>query len=162
MAFLMDRPRLVLSPPRPFAADEYLFGALSADEIRARLAREPYKEAFRRLLSLARKSAGLELRSRQMPEAQRAHLALALGLSWWLTGSRAHRRRAESALDAAGVGHWDAWCAAPEAIIEYLLAADLLRPSGGFGRHAEEHFVERLGEKVAAGVAVNAQLPQNN
>jgi hypothetical protein len=163
MAFMMDRPRLPVMPPAPFGPDEYLLGRFRPKEILARLGRPPYRAAWQHIAQLARRSAGVDLRSNRMSESQRARFALALSLSWWLTGSPTHRRRAAEALDRAGVGSWSSWCSAPEAIIDYLLAADLLRPAhGGFGRRAEEHFIERIGEKVAGGVAVNAELPQNN
>jgi hypothetical protein len=145
-----------------FGPDEYLWGACTPGLIRERCEREPYRSTYLAVMKTARRAAQAELRSPRMSEAERAHLTLALALSWWLTGSKTHRAQAAAALDMAGAGPWSSWCAAPEAIIDFLWAADLLRPSGGFGRAAEEHFIERIGSKIAEGVAVNGQLPQNN
>jgi hypothetical protein len=162
MLYIMDRPRLPVRLPRPFGPNEYLWGTFAQDEMRARCDREPYRTPLLAILKRARKAAKLELRSPRMSEAERAHHVLDLAISWWLTGSKTHRMRAAAALDMAGSGHWSSWCAAPEALTDYLWTADLLRPSGGFGRAAEEHFIERIGSKIAEGVAVNDQLPQNN
>jgi len=113
-------------------------------------------------MAVARSSAAVDLAAAGLPENQRACYARALAFSAWLSSSKTHARRAAAALDAAGRGPWPSWCAAAETLGDYALAFDFLRTTEALGRHAREHFVERVGERMAAGIAVYPQLPQNN
>lgn len=162
MLYLMDRRRIPPVVPEPPGENEYLLGKFNPEEILARAEREPYRDTFAYIGNIAEKAAQADIRAGVKNEAHRARMTLALAMSWWLTGSEAHREKCVEGLDAAGIGAWSSWCSAPEAVIEYLQAFDLLRPSGGPGIKPEEHFIERLGEKISGGVAVNTELPQNN
>jgi len=158
----MDRMRLPVRAPEPFGRDEFLLGRFTRAQIRRRVERSPYRQACRNLMRLARASAREPVADRAMAEPRRAQYARALAFSAWLTGSAAHFERAAAAMEAAGTGAWGPWCGAAEVLTDYALAWDFLRAAGGLPPEAREHFIERVGEKLAGGIAVNAQLPHNN
>ena len=161
MAFMMDRTRLAWTPPRPFGPNEFLLGTFTREEIADRVRRAPYRECCARLMHVARQSARVNATAHGMHETHRADFARALAFSAWLTGSPTHARRAAAIFDAAGTGPWPSWCGA-ETLGDYAVAYDFLRAMDAIPRNVKEHFAERVGEKLAGGIAVNAQLPQSN
>jgi hypothetical protein len=97
-----------------------------------------------------------------MGEEQRALAAKSLALNFWAAGARRDAELARKALFHAGAGHWQAWCGCGDVILDYLMAADLLRAAGRFSRGDVARLRDRLAPKLAEGFGVAHDLPQNN
>jgi len=162
MPLMNDRPRIEPIPPRP--PQRGALQMLPGDpRTIARRAKDPaYAPFWTMVQHHAARARKADLTVAAMHEETRSRAAKALALTHWATGSARDAARAKEALFQAGAGHWTSWCGAGDAILDYLVAADLLRAAGRFDAGDMARLRDRLAPKLTEGFGVAHDLPQNN
>lgn len=162
MPLMNDRPRIPVLPPRPPEKGRLQMLPGDPRDLRERVADPayaPFWEVVTQCLSRARK---VDLASARVHEESRAASAKALALSHWATGSARDAALARKALLNAATGHWQGWCGCGDVILDYLVAADLLRAAGRFSTKDVAHLRDRITPKIEEAHGVAHDLPQNN
>jgi len=162
MVLMNDRWRFEVRAPRRLPQASPALAGVPAAQVLRRLRSPSYRLFADTVLGQVREAEQAALDSSSLTEEKRSGCAKALALSCWAARNARHARLAKKALAAVGAGAWGCWCGAADWVIDYLVAADLLRAAGAMSGHDMEAFRERLAPKVGEGFALAPRLPQNN
>lgn len=162
MPLMNDRPRIPVLPPRPPVEGRLQMLPGDPRSIRERVADPAYAPFWNVVKQHLTRAHEVDLSSATLHEESRALCAKALALNHWATGSTRDAALAREALFHAGAGQWQSWCGCGDVILDYLVAADLLRAAGRFPPKDVARLRERLTPKLEEALGVAHDLPQNN